>query len=215
MCDTAVSDTAPAFGRIVVGVEVIPVNDPPITSDQQFNLSVPAPIAVEITATDLDGDSGEYVTGDCDLGFTVAISPSNGTLSAIANVACTSNAPNSDAVPNEDSANLTYTPNDGFAGQDMFTVLICDDATCVTASVDIDLSGASPSVTATPTPASSGTATPVPSETPVPPLLPFDFGDLDCDLDIDAVDALSILLWLAGFPPIISDDPSCPILGGS
>lgn len=204
----------PTSDPIVVGVEVTPVNDPPITSDQEFNLLAPAPINVEIVATDLDGDSGEHVTGDCDLGFTVAISPSNGALSAFTNAPCTSNAPNTDDVPNEDTATVTYTPDDGFFGQDLFTVLICDDATCVAANVNINISPDSPTPTPTGSATPSGSPTPVPSETPIPPPLPFEFGDLDCDNDVDAVDALSILLKLAGFPPIVSDDPDCPPLGG-
>jgi len=208
----------PTSAPIVVGVEVTPVNDPPITSDQQFDLQAPAPINVEIVATDLDGDSGEHVTGDCDLGFTVAISPANGALSGFTNTPCTSNTPNSDNVPNEDSVTVTYTPDDGFAGQDSFTVLICDDGTCVTATININLSAGSPGPTSTSTatasPGPSGSVTPVPSKTPVPPPLPYEFGDLDCDNDVDAVDALSILLKLAGFPHIVSDDPACPVLGG-
>jgi hypothetical protein len=201
----------PTSDPVVVGVEVTPINDPPVTDHQEFNLQAPAPVPVEISATDLDGDSGEHITGDCDLGFTVAVSPVHGALSPITNSPCTSNAPNTDDNPNEDTASLTYTPDADFFGQDSFAVLICDDVTCVTANVDVNISADSPSPTATASP--TPTATPDPSATPGPPL-PFDFGDLDCDDDVDAVDALSILLKLAGFPQIISDNPDCPTLGG-
>ena len=168
---------------------------------------------VLITATDLDGDSGEHISGDCDLGFTVAISPANGTLSPIVNSTCTSNAPNTDNVPNEDAASIAYTPDGAFSGTDMFSILICDDDTCVTATITVNIGLASATPTPSGSPGPTGTPTPVPSETPVPTQLPFEFGDLDCDNDVDAIDALSILLWLAGFPPIVSDDPNCPSLG--
>jgi hypothetical protein len=65
--------------------------------------------------------------------------------------------------------------------------------------------------TPTPTPTASPTPTPTPSPTPTPTpdIL---WGDVDCDGDIDAVDMLAILTFIAGFDPLPQDEP-CPDIG--
>jgi hypothetical protein len=40
------------------------------------------------------------------------------------------------------------------------------------------------------------------------------FGDLDCDGDVDAVDALAILRFVAGLPPLVQQEP-CDDVGAS
>lgn len=81
--------------------------------------------------------------------------------------------------------------------------------------------------TATPTPTPTPTATPVPTDTPTPtdtpaptgtptptpaPTLPPGFhywGDFDCDGDVDAVDALQILRYLAALE--VQQSEACPL----
>jgi len=65
----------------------------------------------------------------------------------------------------------------------------------------------------TPTPVPSGqtpgpTATPTPAPTDLPPLTQ---GDVDCDGDVDAVDSLKLLLYLASLT--FQQDPGCPGVG--
>lgn len=79
-----------------------------------------------------------------------------------------------------------------------------------------------PAVTPTPTAGPTGTPTPTPSPTPVPtgsptatPTLAPEavlWGDAVCDGDIDAVDMLAILTFIAGFDPLDQDEP-CPDIG--
>lgn len=68
--------------------------------------------------------------------------------------------------------------------------------------------------TATPTPSPTGTPgptpTPTPSPTPVQPAVKH--GDIDCDGDVDAVDMLGILIYIAGLDPLQQTEP-CPDVG--
>lgn len=56
----------------------------------------------------------------CELTFSIASSPSNGSLSAITNDAC------SGSGPHTDTARVTYTPNANFNGTDSFTYKVND-----------------------------------------------------------------------------------------
>lgn len=71
-----------------------------------------------------------------------------------------------------------------------------------------------PAETATPTPSPTGTpgptSTPTPSPTPVQPAVKH--GDIDCDGDVDAVDMLGILIYIAGLDPLQQTEP-CPDVG--
>lgn len=72
----------------------------------------------------------------------------------------------------------------------------------------------SPTPTSTPTPpGATSTPTPTPTPTPTNAAPQFTQGDNDCDGDTDAVDALQILLALAGLEP--NQQPGCPELGAA
>jgi hypothetical protein len=76
----------------------------------------------------------------CNLAFEVVQAPLNGTLGPIVGAACTPGSPNSD------SATVTYTPNAGFAGNELFTYRT-SDGTAVSATVSVAIT-----VTAAPAP---------------------------------------------------------------
>lgn len=198
----------PTSDPLVIGVEVTPENDPPTVADVDVNIENSEQTAdIEVVAEDIDGDSGENAEGDCELGFSIETPPQHGTLAPTVNADCTSMAPNTDDVPNTDSATVTYTPDEGYEGQDSFEMMVCDDDACTTGNVAVTVGVVTPTPEPTPTP--SPTASPTPAPTP----LPWAFGDIDCDGDVDAVDALGILLILAGFNPLQPDDPDCPTPG--
>ncbi len=69
-------------------------------------------------------------------------------------------------------------------------------------------SGATPTPTPTPTPVPTPAPTPSPTATPAPtpaptptPTLAYVRGDANCDGQVDAVDALALLRWVAGLEP--------------
>ena len=66
--------------------------------------------------------------------------------------------------------------------------------------------------TPTPTPSPSPTPEPTATPTPTPTQPPIAHGDVQCDGDVDAVDMLAILTFIAGFPPIEQTEP-CPDIG--
>ena len=79
-------------------------------------------------------------------------------------------------------------------------------------SACVEVTGAAtptPSPTPTPTPVLTPTPTPTPTPTGTPsgPL----FGDVDCDGDVDAVDALKILRYVAQLT--VQQEPGCPLIG--
>lgn len=202
----------PTSDPIVIGAEVTPENDPPAVAGVVANVENAEETAdVDVVAEDIDGDSGENAEGDCELGFSIETPPQHGDLEPIVNHDCTSNPPNTDDTPNTDSATVTYTSDETYTGQDSFTVMVCDDDACTTA--DVTVMAGTPTPAPTPTPTPGPTPSPTPSPTPAPTPLPWEFGDMDCDGDVDAVDALGILLVLAGFDPLQPDDPDCPMPG--
>lgn len=76
-----------------------------------------------------------------------------------------------------------------------------------------------PTATPTPTASPSPTSTAIPTQTPTPgptqtPSGKPVFGDMDCDGDVDAVDALAILRFVAGLPPLAQTEP-CDDVGSA
>src|SRR5581483_8113405 len=69
------------------------VNDAPIADTQNLKTNYQTPLAVTLTGSDVDGDT---------LSFATVAGPSHGTLSGTA-------------------PNLSYTPANGFSGNDTFT----------------------------------------------------------------------------------------------
>ena len=90
--DGALTDTA------TITVTVTPVNDAPVATNTAVGVLGSTPLAIELPATDVDGDS---------LTFTIVDQPDSGTLSG-------------------NGATRTYTANNGFGGQDSFTFRASD-----------------------------------------------------------------------------------------
>ncbi|PGO37303.1 hypothetical protein CN973_19845, partial [Priestia megaterium] len=82
-----------------VTINVIPVNDPPITSNVSFTIAEDSTLINQIVAVDPDGDS---------LTFSLQAAPGNGVV-----------------VVNVDGT-FNYQPNLNFNGTDRFTVLVSD-----------------------------------------------------------------------------------------
>ncbi|MEH7164418.1 tandem-95 repeat protein, partial [Priestia megaterium] len=94
-----VSDGQGGTAVSTVTVNVIPVNDPPITSNVSFTIAEDSTLINQIVAVDPDGDS---------LTFSSQAAPGNGV-----------------AVVNVDGT-FSYQPNLNFNGTDRFTVLVSD-----------------------------------------------------------------------------------------
>jgi hypothetical protein len=96
-------------------------NNPIIANNDNANTSFNTPVVINVVANDVD------VENQIDLAsITVTSAPSNGTTSI-----------------NTSTGEITYTPNNGFSGNDSFNYNICDAGTpsftCDGASVDITI----------------------------------------------------------------------------
>ena len=99
-------DSSPA----TVSITVTPVNDAPVANMQAVETNENSPLSILLSASDIDGDSLDYV---------ISTTPAHGTLSGTA-------------------PNLTYTPNIYYSGPDAFTFYVTDgQAISNTASVTI------------------------------------------------------------------------------
>ena len=99
-------------GVATVTIAVTAVNDPPVADAQSVSTKQDTPVAITLTASDVDADP---------LSFNMLLGPSHGTLSGSA-------------------PNLTYTPNPGFNGTDSFTFNAHDgtvDSNIATVSITI------------------------------------------------------------------------------
>ncbi|MDR7208075.1 tandem-95 repeat protein, partial [Priestia megaterium] len=94
-----VSDGQGGTAVSTVTINVIPVNDPPITSNVSFTIAEDSTLINQIVAVDPDGDS---------LTFSLQAAPGNGV-----------------AAVNADGT-FSYQPNPNFNGTDQFTVLVSD-----------------------------------------------------------------------------------------
>jgi len=117
---TVTDGTLTDIGKVVITVTCI--NDPPVANDDYYStdqgteLTIPAP-GVLANDTDPEGDPLEVYMHETDV-----TSPANGTL-----------------VINENGS-FTYTPNDGFCGEDTFTYRAGDfDAVSERATVTIEV----------------------------------------------------------------------------
>jgi len=119
-----------ALGACDIGnVDIIinPVNDPPFAGDD--SASVDENDSVEINVVENDNDDLDPL-GDIDpTSITISIEPTNGGL-----------------IVNGDGT-VTYTPDENFTGEDIFTYQVCDDGNpdslCDSAEVTITVSPAS------------------------------------------------------------------------
>ena len=96
-----------------VSIEVTPVNDSPVATAQEVDVSEDGSVAIELSGTDAEGSIG---------GYEVVTEPENGELSG-------------------DPPSLTYTPNMDFNGTDgfLFSVVDGDDVTSEPARVSINV----------------------------------------------------------------------------
>ncbi|KKU05887.1 MAG: RTX family of calcium-binding protein [Candidatus Collierbacteria bacterium GW2011_GWB1_45_35] len=102
------------LGVATVSVTVNPINDAPVASDVSASTSQDNSVAIDLTGSDVDGDS---------LVYSIVSGVSHGTLGAISN------------------KRLTYTPNTGYHGTDAFTFKINDgyvDGNTATVNISID-----------------------------------------------------------------------------
>jgi RHS repeat-associated protein len=83
-----------------VTIHVTPVNDPPVALDRTATTAEDTPVAVTLQGTDPENDALTYVVIDA---------PANGTLEG-------------------EGAALTYTPNENWSGEDVFTYRVNDGA---------------------------------------------------------------------------------------
>ncbi|MBI4199716.1 MAG: tandem-95 repeat protein, partial [Chloroflexi bacterium] len=115
------SDSNVATVTITVGI----VNTPPAAQAQSVATPEDTPLGITLVGTDSE---------QCEITFTLIQGPSRGTLSALANAACTPGSPNTDR------ATVTYTPNLNFFGSDQFAFRVndgFDDSNIATVSITI------------------------------------------------------------------------------
>ncbi len=93
-----VNDGQLTSARATITFAVGIFNTPPVALPQSISTEVNTPVAITLGASDEDGDA---------LTFEVFSNPTGGTLSGVA-------------------PNLTYTPNNGFVGADIFTFRVSD-----------------------------------------------------------------------------------------
>ena len=100
-----------------VSITVTPVNNAPVADDQAVSTDEDTPVAITLTASDVDGDL---------LTYSVVSDPSHGTLSGTA-------------------PDVTYTPDPGYNGSDSFTFKANDgQADSNTATVSITVTALGP-----------------------------------------------------------------------
>jgi len=104
---------------VTVTIEVLPVNDAPVATEQVLVTTQGVPLTFTLDVTDADGDA---------LLFTILTPPAHGTLS--------------DSLPN-----AIYTPDPGFAGSDSFTYAVSDGTAVVSGvQVSIEVAASEPSL---------------------------------------------------------------------
>ena len=107
-----VSDGPADSNVATVTITVRPVNDVPVASGQSVTTDANAPVAITLTASDVENDP---------LTYEIVAAPAHGTLSG-------------------SGANLTYTPNASYSGADSFTFRAKDaQATSNTATINISV----------------------------------------------------------------------------
>lgn len=130
---------------VVISAGTFQASSAPIAEDATYTTTVDTPVSTPLVASDPDGDA---------LTYTVVDEPSEGTLSG-------------------DAPNLTYTPADGYEGQDTFTFLANDgsedsDVATVTVNVVEEEPTQEPSPSEEPTQEPSEEPTDDPSTVPSP-----------------------------------------------
>jgi uncharacterized protein YjiK len=98
-----------------------PVNEPPVASNDSASTLVNTPVSINVVLNDSDPNGN--------------LDPSSATVTT---------PPAHGAAANNGNGTFTYTPNNGFTGNDTFTYRVCDtDGLCDTATVTITVSNTS------------------------------------------------------------------------
>lgn len=97
---------------VTVDLDIAPSPDPPVADDQTLWTAIGAPLSITLTGSDPDGDS---------FAFDAPTAPANGTLTGV-------------------PPDLTYTPNQGFVGSDVFTFTVTDATSLTSAAGKITVS---------------------------------------------------------------------------
>jgi hypothetical protein len=125
-----VSDgTVQVNARVVISIT--PVNDVPVAEAGSATTTSNNPVAITLSGFDPD---------NCELAFSVAGQPANGSLSAPGATACN---PTGGGATNRDAAPITYTPTTGFSGTDSFTFTV-SDGTSVSAPATVTINVVTP-----------------------------------------------------------------------
>ena len=106
----------PGGSSATVAVTVTCVNDAPAANAGTATTDEDTPVTITLTGSDVDGDA---------LTFAIATAPANGSLGAIMPI-------------NDTTAEVTYTPDADFNGNDSFDYQVCDpEPLCDTATVSM------------------------------------------------------------------------------
>ncbi|WP_157987550.1 choice-of-anchor L domain-containing protein [Jiangella endophytica] len=121
---------------VIIAAGTFEANHPPVADDQAVEAYVDTPAGIVLTGTDEDGDA---------LTYELASEPEHGTLSG-------------------EAPDLTYTPAEGYTGDDAFTFTVSDgtatsEPATVTVSV-VEEPTPTPTPTASPSPTDAGTPSP-------------------------------------------------------
>ncbi|MBI2887920.1 MAG: S8 family serine peptidase [Chloroflexi bacterium] len=100
-------------------------NTAPTADGKSVSTSEDTDVSITLSGSDAE---------TCELTFSIVTGPSNGSLGAISNNACTSGSPNTD------TASVTYTPKANFNGSDSFTYRVSDGSATADATVSISVS---------------------------------------------------------------------------
>ena len=112
-----VCDPAGACDQATVTVTVDPRNDAPHANDDSIIVKDGKPVVIDVVENDDEVDGQPVTVGIVD-------QPQHGTVTV------------------DDDGNVTYTPDDGYDGDDEFTYEICDpDGDCSEATVTVDVQG--------------------------------------------------------------------------
>ena len=147
----AIADTADWSydSAVVIGSGSFKANNPPVADDAVFTTPVDTPVDTPLTATDPEGD---------ELTYTVVDGPETGELSG-------------------EAPDLTYTPEEGFIGEETFTFLANDgaeDSNVATVTVVVEEPAATPDPTTDPTTEPPVDPTTEPTDSPAPSPSPSD-----------------------------------------
>ncbi|POP52652.1 tandem-95 repeat protein [Zhongshania marina] len=112
-------DPSGATDSITVSVTVTPINDAPqVEASQELGTKAGIALAFDVDATDIEEDPLTYSVGEGDN------APQNGTVDVV-----------------NSNGNFTYTPNEGFIGEDSFQIIVSDGDKESTQTVTINVRG--------------------------------------------------------------------------